>query len=135
MNEKLIQVSVISPEKVLYEGKALSVTLPGNQGAFTVLPDHVNIVSLLDPGVLTIKNGSDIKDEVNLIVDGGFVEVSHNKVNALIEGIIDISNVDLDTEKKAIDSILSNIIPQEKRSKTESALAAHRLRMSMSQKK
>ncbi|MDH4263569.1 MAG: ATP synthase F1 subunit epsilon [Spirochaetia bacterium] len=135
MTEKLIHVSVISPEKVLYDGNASSVSLPGNQGNFTVLRDHVNIVSLLDPGALVISEGTDSNEEVRFIVDGGFVEVSHNKVNVLVEGLIDISNVDLEKEKKAIESILTNIIPHEKRSKLETALAAHRLRIELSQKK
>jgi len=135
MSDKLIHVSVISPEKVLYKGNAHSATLPGIQGSFTVLPDHVNIVSLLEPGILTVATGPESKDDVTLIVDGGFVEVSHNNVNALIEGIIDITNVDIEKEKKSIDTILGELIPQEKRSKIESALAGHRLRISMSQKK
>lgn len=132
MSEKLISVSVISPEKVLYSGTASSVTLPGNLGSFTVLADHVNMVSLMEPGILTVKSGA---NEVNLIIDGGFVEISHNNVNALVEGIVDISDVDVDTEKKAIESLLAEIIPQEKRSKTENKLAGHRLRISLAQKK
>jgi F-type H+-transporting ATPase subunit epsilon len=135
MNEKLIHVSVISPDKTLYEGDALSVNLPGNQGGFTVLRDHVNIVSLLDPGALVIKNGLDAGNEATFIIDGGFVEVSHNKVNVLVEGLIDVSNVDVEKEKQAIETILAGIIPPEKRSKSETALAGHRLRMAMSQKK
>ena len=135
MNEKHVQISVISPDKVLYQGNVLSVTLPGNQGQFTVLPDHVNIVSLLDPGYLVIRTNSETEKDISYIVDGGFVEVSRNKVNVLIEGLIDISNVDVEKEKKAIETILGSMIPNEKRSKLEAILAGHRLRINMAQNK
>jgi len=135
MNEKQIHVSVISPEKVLFDGNAFSLSLPGNQGRFMVLPDHVNLVSLLDPGELVIKTGLTSTEETSFIIDGGFVDVKHNKISVLVEGLIDVSNVDVEKEKKAIESLLSSIIPVEKRSKTETALAGHRLRIALSDKK
>jgi ATP synthase F1 epsilon subunit len=132
LTEKFISVSLISPEKKLYEGGAISVTLPGSNGEFTILPGHANIVSVLNPGIVTIKN--DEKENI-FIVGGGFVEASHNQVNTLIEDIIDITNVHADAEMQEINKILSHTIPQEKRAKIENELAKHRLRISLSQKK
>jgi len=132
LTEKFISVSLISPEKTLYEGGAISVTLPGSNGEFTILPGHANIVSVLNPGIVTVKN--DEKENV-FIVNGGFVEASHNTVNTLIEGIIDISDVDIQAETREIEKILSETIPQEKRAKIENALATHRIKIQLAQKK
>ena len=43
-------LKIISAEKVLFEGEASSVTLPGEMGQFTVLPRHASLVSTLVKG-------------------------------------------------------------------------------------
>ena len=132
MDEKFIHVSVISPEKSYFDGEALSVTLPGSEGSFTILPDHVNIVSALDPGVLTVKTKA---GDTSFYIDGGFVEASRGSVNTLIEGTINISDINVEEEKREINSLISQIIPHEKRSGIENKLANHRLRITLAQKK
>lgn len=132
LTEKFISVSLISPEKVLFEGGATSVTLPGSDGQFTILPGHVNIVSVLNPGFVTIKND---EKEDTFIINGGFVEASKNQVNTLIEGIIDISKIDPEEDKKEIDALLGQIISPEKRGQIENKLANHRFKVTLAQKK
>jgi F-type H+-transporting ATPase subunit epsilon len=42
-----LQVSVISPEQVLYEGAASSVTSPAFDGEMGILPLHAPLMTLL----------------------------------------------------------------------------------------
>ncbi len=49
-----MQIQVLNPDRVLYEGEARSVSLPGDQGEFELLDYHAPILSLLRPGYLTI---------------------------------------------------------------------------------
>ncbi|MDH4199422.1 MAG: ATP synthase F1 subunit epsilon [Spirochaetia bacterium] len=132
MDEKFIHVSVISPEKSYFDGEASSVMLPGNGGLFTILPGHVNIISALDPGMLTVKTKS---GDTSLYIQGGFIEASQDSVNALIEGTINVAEIDVEEEKKELNALLSQIIPHEKRTSIENKLANHRLRITLSQKK
>lgn len=78
-----LQVSLISPEKKLFEGEAESVSLPGSQSPFTVLQNHAPIVSDLDIGMVVIKTVQG--ETLSYLIENGFAEVSHNKVSALVE--------------------------------------------------
>ncbi len=74
-----LYLSIVSPEKRLFEGEVQSVTLPGVMGSFTILPQHAPIVSALAGGQLTyVAVGG---GEQTLEINGGFVEMSGEKVS------------------------------------------------------
>jgi F0F1-type ATP synthase epsilon subunit len=74
----MLDVSVLSPKEVIFEGKANSIILPGEQGVFEVQPYHKRILSRLISGVLFI-------DEQHFSVHRGIVKVNQNKVTIIIE--------------------------------------------------
>lgn len=78
-----MQVEILTPEKVLFEGEAEVITLPGANGRFQILKNHAPIVSSLEKGSIKIKGNSQEKDFEIL---GGFVECLKNKVIILVEG-------------------------------------------------
>ena len=82
MNEELIELEIISPEKRLFTGMVEWVTLPGAKAPFTVLYNHAPLVSTLCAGDIKWKIG---KEKQKMTVKSGFVEVKENKVTALIE--------------------------------------------------
>ena len=41
MKLQILQLTIVSPEHILFEGDVQLVTLPGTLGSFTVLPDHL----------------------------------------------------------------------------------------------
>ena len=73
------------PDKKVFEGEAVSVTLPGTLGSFEILNNHAPIISTLNDGKLTIRISA--KDETIFFVKGGVVEALNNKVTVLAEGI------------------------------------------------
>lgn len=75
-------LKIISAERVLFEGDALSVTLPGELGQFTVLPRHASLVSSLVPGKIKYSVPSGERHEIE--VEGGIVDVDHDVVSACI---------------------------------------------------
>ena len=75
-------LDIISPEKILYQGPAELITLPGLQGSFTILQRHAPIISGLDKGNLVYRNAG---KEVILNIDGGFVEAKNNTVTVCVE--------------------------------------------------
>ncbi|GBF50556.1 F0F1 ATP synthase subunit epsilon [Leptospira ryugenii] len=81
--EKSITLTIISPDKILYQGKAQSVILPGAVGYFGILPGHAPLVSQLEMGLIKLHNGN---QEFRIAIDGGFCEVQENKIRVLTEG-------------------------------------------------
>lgn len=79
---KGLHLSIVSPEKELYDGEVLSVTLPGVIGSFTILPQHAPIVSSLKEGKLSYV--TDDNEEYTLDIQGGFVEMSDGTVSVCI---------------------------------------------------
>ena len=82
MNEELIELEIISPEKRLFTGMVEWVMLPGAKAPFTVLYNHAPLVSILCAGDIKWKIG---KEKQKMTVKSGFVEVKENKVTALVE--------------------------------------------------
>ena len=103
-----LTVSVISPSRVLYEGEAESVTLPGEVGSFQVLKQHAPLVALLSAGLVTIKTLKG--EEMVFVVDGGFCEVNNNKVSALVEGAKIKDEIDVAEERAKLDELLKKVI-------------------------
>ena len=78
-------LSVLTPEKSVFEGEVEYVEVPGGAGYFGVLAHHAPLVATLTHGTLTIRalGGSEHK----LGVSGGFFEVSHNKATVLADQV------------------------------------------------
>jgi len=81
-----MKLTIITPDKAVYDGEVTSVTVPGSAGSFEVLKDHAPLVSTLDNGKVIIRTG---KDEQTIHIKGGVVEVIQNKITLLAEGVIE----------------------------------------------
>ena len=79
---KELHLSIVSPEKSIFDGNVKSVTLPGMIGSFSILPGHAPIVSSLKAGTLsyTTMDG----EEHTMDIQGGFVEMSDGTVSACV---------------------------------------------------
>lgn len=80
---KVLQLTIVSPEKQLFNGEVENVTLPGMMGLFTILPQHAPIVSSLRAGTLSYvtKDGAVHTQEIN----GGFIEMNDNNVSVCVD--------------------------------------------------
>jgi len=74
----MIQLKIVSPEKIEYTGEVERVLVPGLQGQFEILNNHAPIISILQKGVVEY-------DQERLSILGGFVEVQKNVVSLCIE--------------------------------------------------
>ncbi|HAD98098.1 MAG TPA: hypothetical protein DCG19_11875 [Cryomorphaceae bacterium] len=96
-----MQLEIITPETVIFNGTADAVQLPGKEGLFQVLDNHAPLISTLKEGVVKIDLPDSYKkfnelsghiepDKSNdrvlrLAIKGGVVEVQKNKVIVLAE--------------------------------------------------
>jgi F-type H+-transporting ATPase subunit epsilon len=78
----VLTVSVISPEKVLFDGEARGVVAPAFDGEVGILPMHAPLMTLLGKGVLRVESTSGPQ---RFNVDGGFLQVAENHVRVVTE--------------------------------------------------
>jgi len=77
-------ISVLSPDREIFEGTVTSVKVPGVGGQFQVLNNHAPIVSAL--GVGTVEIVKEAGGKMSFRIEKGFIEVLLNKVALLVEG-------------------------------------------------
>lgn len=75
-----LTIEIITPEKVIYNGQAVSITLPTMAGQITVLPGHIPLVAPLVAGEAIIRDG---KVETYLAVSSGLAQVNPNHIKIL----------------------------------------------------
>ncbi len=80
-------LEIITPDEKVFEGEVENATFPGSDGSFQILNGHAPMVSTLGKGDIRYKQEK--KEEINILVEGGVVEVIHGKVNVLVEKILD----------------------------------------------
>ena len=78
----MLQLKIVSPEKVEYEGTVERVVVPGTMGQFEILNDHAPIISTLHKGTVEYLN-SEGNNQLEIL--GGFVEVQKNVVSLCVE--------------------------------------------------
>jgi len=77
-----MRVSLVSPERSLYDGDATAVVAPAYDGLVGILPHHAPFLTLLGKGDLVIRRGDEAS---RFAVSGGFVQVSGRLVRIVVE--------------------------------------------------
>ncbi len=80
MSSKLFHLTIITPERVVFDNDIEQVQLPTTQGELTILADHANLLSTLAIGPITASAENDHQD---FAVSGGFLDVHDNSVTIL----------------------------------------------------
>ncbi|MDC3105301.1 ATP synthase F1 subunit epsilon [bacterium] len=76
-------LDILTPEKLLFEGKIKSVKLPGTNGEFEILNNHAPIISTLSKGEICVTNSKNDKEIFN--INGGVIEMQNNKIIVLAD--------------------------------------------------
>ncbi len=85
--EKL-KLEILTPNGSIFDGEAVSVTLPGEEGEFGVLAHHSSLSTLLEAGVVDIEKED--KSVESILINWGVVQVDEEKVIILVEGAVAI---------------------------------------------
>ncbi len=80
---KTFHLTIARVGENLFDGEAVSATLPGTDGVFQVLAEHEAFVSELRSGEVTVK-AADNQAYHFSIPHGGIAEVSHNQATILL---------------------------------------------------
>jgi len=77
-----LKVSVISPERTLFDGSVDSVVAPAFDGEVGILPGHAPMMTLLGKGNLRLgPDGS----AGRFLIEGGFLQVVDDSVRVVTE--------------------------------------------------
>ena len=79
----MLKVELVSPEKKVWSGEAVSVSARTLEGDLGILTDHAPLLGVLVDGKVVIKETDGSVSEFN--VNGGFLSVSNNRVSILAE--------------------------------------------------
>jgi F-type H+-transporting ATPase subunit epsilon len=108
-----LTVKIITPESVLYNSPCLQVDLPAFEGVIGILPEHMNLVSSLEIGLVRVIE-KDKEKSIEFIISDGFVKISTDKSTeciVLVEKCVDLSNIDVtyfESQLKKAESDLGN---------------------------
>lgn len=79
---KNLNLNIISAEKTIFSGQVQAIKLPGTSGGFSIHPDHAPLISSLKKGALIYQPEGG--EQVELEINGGFVEVVKNLVTVCV---------------------------------------------------
>lgn len=74
---KLLQLKIVTPEKLILEELVEYVSLPTKEGEITILPNHIPLIAPLASGDIVAFVGG---EHLPVAVVGGFVEVKNNEM-------------------------------------------------------
>jgi F-type H+-transporting ATPase subunit epsilon len=84
-------LEIITPEKVVYKEEVDEIIAPTVNGEIAILPNHVNLLTQINPGELIIKKGD---HQQSLAITGGFLEVQNNKISIIAEYAVKAQDIE-----------------------------------------
>ena len=96
----VLQVAVVSAERLLWQGEAKSVVAKTPEGEIGILPGHEPVLALLLESPLRIEDADGSK--MMVAVHGGFFSVDSNMVNVITEVAEMAEDIDLERAQAAL---------------------------------
>jgi F-type H+-transporting ATPase subunit epsilon len=117
--DRKLHVDIVTVEGRRFKGDADFVVAPGSEGELGILPQHIPLLTFLQPGTVKVRNDS---DEQFFFVSGGFLEVRPDEVTVLADAAERAEDIDEaraeEARRRAADLL------QQKLSDTDQAAAA-----------
>ena len=82
MAKNLVDVEIITPDRVFYTGEATMIEFNTTEGEIGVYPNHIALTTVIAPGIVTISTEG---EQVKAAVHAGFAEILPDKVTLLAE--------------------------------------------------
>ena len=100
-----IDLTIVTPQGIIYQGPVENVVLPGTEGEFGVLENHERFLSPLQVGEVEIKTR---EGSTFAAISQGFADVAGDEVTVLVEscevgGEIDMARAELARERASQD--------------------------------
>ena len=123
-----LHLKLVTPDRVLLDQEAISISAPTPDGEITVLAHHIPLASLLTPGVLRVRRSPQEEDEI--AVSGGFIEVKRDGTVLILADSAERGqelDIDMIEEAKArAKAVMTNAARQDDESFAAAAAALER---------
>ena len=94
-----LKLEIVTPESKAYSDDVEMVVLPAVEGEMGVYPMHVPLMTQIHPGELVVTKGG---QTVHLAVGEGFVEITQDRVNVLVDMAIEEKQIDEGAAEAAV---------------------------------
>ena len=99
--DKLLDIEIVSPEKLVFNGTGKVLTVPGVDGRFQVLNMHAAMISMFEAGVITVEDEKG--EKINFSTRGGVAEVKKNKIVVLADAAEAKDDIDVERAQNSMD--------------------------------
>jgi len=99
----MFKLSIVTPEKIVYEGEVSSLIVPGIEGYLGVLSHHAPLITALQTGKIEFKS-DDGKLHI-FAASGGFIEVSNNQATLLADTAEHSEEINVERAKSAFEKL------------------------------
>ena len=93
-----INCEIVSQDRLVYQGDADIVIIPGMSGQMGILAHHSPVLTALNYGIITVREKN---NEINFTVSGGVAEVMPEKVTILADSAENVQEIDIERAMKA----------------------------------
>ncbi|HKP03928.1 MAG TPA: ATP synthase F1 subunit epsilon [Chthoniobacterales bacterium] len=95
-----LKLEIVTPEATAYSEDVEMVTLPGAEGELGVYPNHVPLLTTLNPGEVRVLKGG---KETFLAIGEGFVEITGASVSVLTDMALEPAVIDENAAEAAVE--------------------------------
>ena len=131
-----LNVEIVTGERVVFSERDVDmVVAPGADGTLGILPQHAPLITLLDAGELRIKKGA---AEQSILVFGGFMEVTPEKVIVLADTAERAEEIDVSRAEAARQRAETSVVNRQETADLATATVALRranLRLKIGQRR
>ncbi len=106
-----IRCEIVSQDRMVYEGEADIVVLPGTDGEMGILPHHAPVLTTLKYGIITVRSHG---QEEHFTVAGGVAEIQPDIVTVLADAAENVEEIDVsraEAARKRAEEILAKGVP------------------------
>ena len=112
MVENKLQLSIVTPERLVLNEEVDQVNAPGVEGDLGILYDHAPLLTTMRAGRFSYELlGEKGRETINMIVSGGYLEVTDNRVIVLAETVEFLDEIDKERAKNSLvkaEEVLAN---------------------------
>lgn len=87
-----VRCEIVSQDRIVFQGDADMVVLPGASGEMGVLPNHSPVLSVLQFGVIRVRSRG---EDQFFTVAGGVAEVQPDQVTVLADAAENVQEIDV----------------------------------------
>lgn len=93
-----VRLDIVTAERLVYSEEVDLVIAPGIEGELGILPQHMPLMTTLEPGEMVVRTGA---EEFSLAISGGFLEVRPDRIIVLADSAERDDEIDLARAEEA----------------------------------